>query len=181
MTMHAATRPKLGYDDYARIPDDGQRHEIVDGEHFVNPAPNLPHQRILGNLYYEFTTRFARVGLGDVLLASVDVQLSEHDIVQPDLVVVLAEHKSILIPSRVLGTPDLLVEILSPSTATYDRSHKKSTYERMGVPEFWIVDPARRTVEQFVLVDGTYQLQPAAEAIRLSIVKDVSIPLAEVW
>ncbi len=181
MTTHAEATTKLGYEDYARIPDDGQRHEIVDGEHFVNPAPNLNHQSISGRLYYQLCTQIERTGLGRVFYAPVDVQLSQHDIVQTDLVVVLARNHAILVPSRVLGTPDLLIEILSPSSEKVDRVHKKNVYERTGVPEFWIVDPEARTVEQYVLVSGKYELQPSAQMLRAKIVPEAAVEVAELW
>ncbi len=181
MTIRAASKPKLGYDDYAKIPDDGQRHEIVDGEHFVNPAPTPYHQTVSRRLQFQLYSQLETRGLGEVFDAPIDVQLSDHDIVQPDLAVVLSRNKSIITSTRIRGTPDLIVEILSPSSVKLDRVHKKGLYQRTGVPEFWIVDPAQRSIEQHVLVDGIFQLQPTAETIPLAVVKGIAVTIRDVW
>jgi len=181
MAIHAQSTPKLGYDDYVKIPDDGLRHEIVDGVHFVNSAPSPYHQTVSRRIQFQLYSQLELTGLGEVYDAPVDVELSDHDIVQPDLVVVLAKNKPIIIPSRIKGIPDLLVEILSPSSVKLDRVHKMHAYEQTGVPEFWIVDPTQRTIEQYVLVDGVYQLQPAADKIELTTLKNIVVKLADVW
>jgi Uma2 family endonuclease len=119
--------------------------------------------------------------LGVVFDAPTDVQLSDHDIVQPDLIVVLHAKKNIVAPTKIKGIPDLIVEIISPTSADNDRRLKKHLYQRSGVPEYWIVDPFEHMVEQLVLQAGEYRLQPAAEVVRLTIVEHVSVQLAEVW
>jgi len=109
--------PRLGYREYCSFPVDGLRHEIIDGSHFMTPAPSTRHQTVSKRLQYQIYTRVELAGLGVVFTAPVDVQLSDHDIVQPDLVVVLAEHSERITPTKLNGPPDLIVEILSPSTA----------------------------------------------------------------
>ena len=109
------------------------------------------------------------------------MQLSDYDIVQPDLLIVLRARTSILTHAKVLGVPDLLVEILSPSSIGYDRKTKKQLYERCGVPEYWIVDPWEHTLEQFVLRQGKYESRTVTEAVQPEFISGVVINLREVW
>lgn len=148
---------KLTYEEYRLFPDDGRRHEIIDGGHHVSPAPNTNHQNASRHIQFFLYDQIERPGLGSVYDAPVDVQFAETDVVQPDLVVVMRENRSIIIPSRIRGVPDLIVEILSPSTASYDRTLKLSLYERFGVPEFWIVDVDERTVRRYCLGELGYE------------------------
>ena len=173
---------KLTYEDYVRIPDDGRRHEIIDGVHYVSAAPAFYHQRVSARLLSELVIAIDRPGLGQVVAAPVDVQLSKHDIVQPDLVVILAANESIITPAKVVGSPNLLVEILSPSSIRHDRERKWRLYERAGVREFWIVDPDERRVEQFVLGDGGYRcVATCSEAITLGVLPSLTVDLTTVW
>jgi Uma2 family endonuclease len=145
------------YAAYAALPDDGHRYEIIDGVLYMAPAPTLGHQA--SNL------RFARylmqyvedAGLGRVFPAPVDVELAPNVVLQPDVVVVLNANLDILIPARIIGAPDLVVEIASPGTAGYDRRQKQDAYARAGVPEYWIADPLARTVEVLRLNEGAYR------------------------
>lgn len=172
---------KLGYREYCCFPDDGRRHEIIDGDHYVNPAPSTYHQTVSRRLQHQLYTQIELTGRGVVYDAPVDVQLTDHDIVQPDLVVVLTSRMQMITPTKIKGVPDLLVEILSPSTASNDATLKKQLYERVGVAEYWIVDPDNHTVEQLMLADGRYERRPAADAIPLSILEGVAVRLADVW
>ena len=131
---------RLTYQEYAQFPDDGKRHEIIDGAHYVSPAPSVNHQRCAWRLVDVLAAVFERTGKGEVLFAPVDVELTENDIVQPDFVVVLSERASIIEPSRIVGAPDLVVEIVSPSSRDHDTVRKLALYERTGVGEYWIVD-----------------------------------------
>ncbi len=162
MTVHSQSGRKWTYEDYAAIPPDLLRHEIIDGEHFVNSAPSLYHQEVSVRLAAQLFRAIAESGLGMVYCAPIDVQLSEHDVVQPDLVVVLEGNRDILIPSRVMGPPDLVIEILSPSTRTNDRTRKKDLYCEAGVPEYWIVDSETHTVQQYRHRAGVYELVATA-------------------
>lgn len=173
---------KWTYDEYAAIPPDLLRHEIIDGEHCVNPAPNVYHQRVSGRLYVELFRRVDEAGSGEVYAAPIDVQLSEHDIVQPDLVVILDENRDIVKPSRIIGTPDLVVEILSPGTRHHDTTRKKERYHVAGVPEYWIVDPDAQTIEQHRLSGDAYQLLGTErQTIVWSGCPGVTIDLIKVW
>jgi Uma2 family endonuclease len=131
---------KLTYDDYLLFPDDGQRHELIDGEHYVTPTPILPHQRVLGNLYFAIRGYLESHKLGEVFMAPLDVILSKHDVVEPDLLYVSNERRDIL-GQWVHGAPDLAVEIASPGTRKRDETITRRLYERAGVSDYWIVDP----------------------------------------
>lgn len=182
MTTDSRSRTKLTYADYRLFPDDGRRHEIIDGEHLVNPAPSPYHQLVSTRLLVELVDQVVRPKLGQVYPAPIDVQLSEHDVVQPDLVVVLEAHGTIVTPTKIKGAPDLVVEILSPSTAQVDRTQKLHLYEQAGVPEYWIVDPEEHVVEQYVLHGSTYTL--AGRSDRELVwrgLSDVRVDLTKVW
>lgn len=140
---------KCTYEDYVDFPEDGKRHEVVDGEHVVNPAPTTEHQMVSGKLFAILYDAVQRPEIGIVFAAPTDVELSPTDIVQPDLVVVLRTNRRLITPTKIKGAPDLVVEILSPSTERMDRGSKRRLYDRSGVSEYWIVDPREHTIEQF--------------------------------
>ena len=144
MAVVVTGKRKLTYEEYALLPDDRNRHEIIDGDHYVSPAPLIYHQDLAARLYEILRAAFVTTGRGRVLFAPVDVELTVTDIVQPDLIVVLAEHGSIVTRSRIIGAPDLLVEIVSPSNRRHDTVLKLDLYRRAGVGEYWIVDPEAR-------------------------------------
>lgn len=131
---------KLGLEDYELFPDDGQRHELIDGEHVVTPAPNTRHQRILMRLGMALVTFAEGRRLAAVLIAPTDVILSPHDVVQPDILLVRIDRLDI-VGKRVEGPPDLAIEVLSPSSRRTDEVLKRHAYEHWGVGELWIVDP----------------------------------------
>ena len=172
---------KLGYAEYVLYPDDGNRHEIVDGDHYMNPAPSIYHQTISKRLQHHLYAKIELAGLGLVFDAPVDVQLSDHDIVQPDLVVLLNDTKARVTPTKINGAPELLIEIMSPSTADNDQRLKRRVYERAGVREYWIVDPCEPAVMQLVLRDGAYVEAPHGDELRPAILPAVVVPLPEIW
>ncbi len=137
----------LTYADYVRIPDDGFRHEIIEGEEFMNPAPSPDHQGVVASLVAILDAHVRGNKRGRVLPAPTDVILSRHDVVQPDVLFVSTERLSRIRPDGIHGAPDLVVEILSPSTAAVDRGRKLALYERSGAREYWIVDLAAQFVE----------------------------------
>lgn len=142
--MPSSTRPdaRLTYADFLLFPDDGQRHELIDGEHYVTPCPNFRHQKLLGRLYFAFAEHLrAHPSLGEVCFAPFDVVLSDWDVVEPDLIFVSGDQLGILTDKNIVGAPALLVEILSPSTRRRDQQIKRRLFERSGVREYWMVDP----------------------------------------
>ncbi|HET9368602.1 MAG TPA: Uma2 family endonuclease [Vicinamibacterales bacterium] len=139
--MKSTSPAKLTYEDLLRSPDDGLRHELIDGEHYVTPSPNLPHQRLVGRLFLAIHDCLTRTGQGEVLLSPLDVVLSDHDVVEPDLLVVLRDQTEILTPQHVRGAPAVVIEVLSAGTKRRDETIKWHLYDRVGVREYWLVDP----------------------------------------
>jgi Uma2 family endonuclease len=155
--VHGAKQGCWTYDDYAAIPDDGRRYEVVDGVLYMAPAPNIGHQATVARFTTHFFTHIEAASLGRVFPAPTDVELQPCTVVQPDMVVVLNAHLEALTRSRVIGAPDLVVEIASPGTAGYDRRAKQDAYARAGVPEYWIADPHARSIEVLILHGDGYQ------------------------
>ncbi len=158
--MIVTLRP-LTYDDLQGMPDDGNRREVLEGELIVNPAPRRDHQETVANLDW-ILQRFLRAsGSGRVYTYPVDLCLGRHDIVQPDLVVIGDARLDIYSPEGIIDEPpDIVVEILSPSTRGIDLVRKMALYARSGVPEYWVADPERRILvinrlqgEDFVAVE----------------------------
>ena len=139
--------PRLTYQDLLRLPDDLLRHELIDGEHYVSPAPTVKHQDIVLNLVHLLLTFVRAHRLGKVMVGPVDVLFTEHDVVEPDVLFVAAANVDRVRERYVAGAPDLVVEVLSPSNRGYDRNKKRRLYEAQGVPEYWIVDPKAETLE----------------------------------
>lgn len=169
------------YAAYAAIPADGKRHEIIGGEHFVNPAPNLYHQEVSRHIQFQLYSQIELTGLGKVINAPVDLQLSEHDIVQPDLVVVTLQRKRIMTPTKIKGVPDLVVEILSPSNPDHDLTIKRKLYEEAGIPEYWIVLPDEHQVLQLILSDDRYAESIATDSITMRVPPQTTVDLTRVW
>src|SRR5262245_465349 len=139
-------RVKLTYDDYVRFPDDGMRHELIDGEHYVTPAPNMGHQRIAMRLTMAIGTWLAEHPVGELFFAPFDVVFTQVDVVEPDLLYVSNEHEHDLLTEQHALGADLVIEIGSPSTRRRDETLKLALYERAGVSEYWFVDPERDVV-----------------------------------
>ena len=138
---------RLTYEDLLRFPDDGLRHELIDGEHVVTPSPAIRHQRLSIRLSSALYTFVVSRRLGEILEAPVDVVFSTHDVVEPDILFISADRRGIVREDRVDGAPDLLVEILSPSTRRTDEVRKRHLYDRFGVREYWVVDPEADAVK----------------------------------
>lgn len=150
MTSSTTTR-KLTYEDYVLFPEDGQRHELIDGEHYVSPAPYVRHQHVVVQIVGALNTFARNTGCGVVLVAPTDVVLSQYDVVEPDVLYVSRERQRIVGEKFISGAPDLAVEVLSPSTRRRDLDLKLKLYERAGVQEYWIVDPERAAMTVFRL------------------------------
>lgn len=140
---------KLTYKDYLLFPEDGKRHEILDGEHFVTPVPYLRHQAVIGELHLWIGSFLRQNRLGRVFFAPVDVLLSEHDVVQPDLLFISNEGLAILKEKNVQGAPDLVIEVRSAPTRRRDEGLKLERYERLEVREYWTVDPSRNVARVY--------------------------------
>ena len=146
---------KLTYDDYAKTPED-ERWELIDGELIKIATPNTAHQMILSEIIFPLAT-FVKAGdLGSVFPRPTDVVLSDYDTVQPDVVFVSKERESVITRANIRGAPDLVVEILSPSTARRDWRDKFDLYELHGAPEYWLADPDSRMIWVFILREGAF-------------------------
>jgi Uma2 family endonuclease len=148
-------------DDLDRLPDDGFRYEIIDGVLFMAPPPIPEHQSAARWFVYYLTEHVQRGGLGAVYPAPVGVVLGLGTELEPDVVVILKGNRRAAVgDKKILGVPDLVIEIASPSTAAYDRDAvkgKQAAYARAGVPEYWLAIPTARTIEVLVLVGGSYE------------------------
>ena len=130
---------KLTYADFLRFPDDGRRHELIDGVHYVSPSPEFRHQQLSLRMA-AFSNYLEAMPIGVVVYAPMDCVLTMFDIVEPDLLVVLNDQKSIITKKNIRGMPAIAVEILSESTRAIDEESKCALYERAGAREYWIVD-----------------------------------------
>ena len=154
--MIVTLRP-LTYDDLLQMPDDGMRREVLEGELLVNPAPRRDHQVVSANLDWILQRFLRSSGAGWAFTHPVDLYLGRHDIVQPDLVVIRDARLGIYRPDGIIEEPpDIVVEILSPSTRGIDLVRKMALYARSGVPEYWIADPDRRMLVINVLQGEDY-------------------------
>jgi Uma2 family endonuclease len=148
---------KLTYDDFVLFPDDGKRHELIDGEHYVTPSPNRKHQSIVGNVFGLVWSYLDRHPMGQAFVAPFDVVFSHFDVVEPDILYVShARRSAVLTEKNVQGAPDLVVEVGSPGTRRRDEKLKHQLYERFGVSEYWVVDTDLDLVKVHRLVEGRY-------------------------
>ena len=150
------------YEDYYRL-EDGQRHEVIDGNLLMSPAPDTWHQNWLNDINIFLSQFVKQRSLGQIFIAPVDVVLDPENTVQPDIIFVSAANAGIIQRPAIFGTPELLVELISPSSVRRDRYDKKDLYARFGVKEYWIGDPANKSLEILTLKEGRYDLHCAAE------------------
>lgn len=173
---------KYSYREYECFPNDGFRHEIIDGEHYMSPAPATNHQKVSRRIQFQLYSQIELTGRGEVYNAPTDVELDTYDIVQPDILVVMNDRKHIITRKKIKGVPNLVVEILSESNPRNDQTLKMEMYQRNGVQEYWIVDPDEHWVDQFVLQGGRYGTA-VRELTRISAITipDAIVDLLEVW
>jgi Uma2 family endonuclease len=145
------------YNQYIALPDDGKRYEIANGILLLVPSSTGSHQDTVGEVFFHLRSHVKLPGLGLVSQAPSVVELSSKDVFQPDIFVVMNDHLDRVQEKKFVGAPDLVVEVASPGTVAFDRLTKYDAYERTGVPEYWIVNLERRTVEVFVLEGDKFQ------------------------
>ena len=183
----SAPRVKLTYEDFVLFPDDGKRHELIDGEHYVTPSPNTRHQCIVGVLHGLIWGYLESHPIGQVFSAPFDVVFSMFDIVEPDLLYLSRESAAkALTPDNVKGVPDLVVEILSKGTRKRDETIKRQLYERSGVTEYWLVDPKMERVRVCRNEGGQFghpvELTRAADDVLTTpLLPGLELPLARVF
>ena len=174
---------KLTYEDYAKTPE-WERWELIDGVLIMAAAPNLMHQDVEMNMALSVGAWVRQRELGKVYTSPVDVVFTDNDTLQPDLVFVSNERAHILTAANIQGAPDLVVEILSPSTTSRDWRDKMDIYERHGVTEYWVVDPVGYMLWQFRLRDGKYELNATFEeedTLTTPTLEGFSLPMSEVF
>jgi Uma2 family endonuclease len=177
---------KLTIEDYESFPDDGLRHEIIDGEHYVTPSPNTRHQAISRNLTILLGLFLREQPLGRVYHAPFDVYLSRFDVLEPDLLFVSNAGKAVITDKNTQGPPDLVIEILSPGTRKRDERIKRDRYALFGVREYWIVDPELETIKVMKLGADGY-LPPRevalerAERLSSDLLPGLDLPLDRIF
>ncbi len=165
-------------------PDDGKRYEVIEGALFATTAPDWMHQRASAKLHVLLGSHVYGRGLGEVVAAPVGVILGPRSGVQPDLVYVSNARRHLITRRGVEGAPDLVVEILSPGTASADRGAKKRAYAAARIPHYWIVDPASRTVESYRLADGAYEpagVYGPGSVFAPDLFPGLAIPIDQLW
>jgi Uma2 family endonuclease len=183
---HPRPGVKLTYDDFVLFPDDGKRHELIDGEHYVTPSPNLKHQAVSRNLLTTIASFLRREPIGKVYAAPLDVVFSHFDVVEPDLLYVSESRREVRTTKNIQGAPDLVVEVGSPSTRRRDEKLKHQLYERFSVTEYWVVDPDIDAVRVYRLQDGRYQRGQElsldhGDVLTTPLLPGLDLPLAEIF
>lgn len=170
------------YNDYLLL-DDNVRYEIIQGDLLMIPAPNLAHQRISRELGFALCQYLKDKELGEIFYAPIDVVFDSENILQPDIVVVLRDNEEILKEKAIVGAPDVVIEIISPTSITRDRNEKHKLYEKFGVPEYWLVDPGNKSIEVYTLEGNEFQLFSfAAEtgSIKSKVINGFEIEILEI-
>lgn len=172
------------YQEYLELPEDGKRYEILKGRLEMTPAPSTKHQDVSRNLEIILWDYVRKHDLGKIYDAPVDVIFDQVNVVQPDLIYISKERQELIKDAGIFGSPDLIIEIQSPSTLHVDAKRKKEIYERFGVREYWIVDPSEKKAEVFILKGGGYILEgiyTENDTIKCKTIKELSVSLVEVF
>ncbi len=177
--MAPQTSIKLTYEDYLAIPDDGRRHEIIDGEYFVSPSPSFKHQLIVARLITWLSNHVDAYALGWVVGSPCDV-LSEHTVLQPDVLFV-SKGRASIISGIIKGAPDLVVEVLSSSNRDYDERVKYQQYEMSGVLEYWIVDPEAESVKVFRRAGNRFAPAAVSDIITTPLLPGFQLSIADLF
>ena len=183
--MATATRGTVRhtYKDYCATPDD-ERYELINGNLMMVPAPIMKHQRVLLTLAPRLDEFTKDHQLGHVYVAPCDVFLSDTDVVQPDILFMSRAHEHRLTDKNVRGAPDLVIEILSPSTADKDLGPKRDLYERHGVLEYWIIDPQAETIATHRQRDGRLELTETLgrhDTLRTALLNGLELKLHDIF
>jgi Uma2 family endonuclease len=172
------------YTEYAALPADGRRWELIDGDFEVTPAPAPRHQTVSRHLQFELMGALEEPGIAQVFNAPIDVILSEENVVQPDLAIVRSDRSHLISARGIEGPPDIIVEILSPSSKVIDRRVKSRTYARFGVPEYWIIDGDTGQIELYRLGAEGYVLElrfDRASTLTSPSFQEIQVSLARVF
>ncbi len=174
---------KFNYYDYTLLPED-KRYELIEGDLFMTLSPITLHQLVSMRLEHALSDHVHKKKSGLILVAPIDVVLSDEDVVQPDILFISRERKGIVGEKNIQGAPDLVVEILSPTTADRDLVIKKKLYAKFAVKEYWICNPSAKTVEVMTWTDKgfkTVQVYPENGIVRSEILPDFSVPVSPLF
>ncbi|MCR4291807.1 MAG: Uma2 family endonuclease [Candidatus Kuenenia sp.] len=183
MTPVILEKKKYTYEDYLKTSDD-KRYELIDGELLMTPSPVTKHQRISGRIEFILRRFVIENNIGDVFDAPYDVYLDNENVVQPDILFVSKDRLNIIGEKNIQGAPDLIIEIISESSAYRDMVLKKKLYARYGVKEYWIVIPEGKEIEVYFLKDSAYQLYATysnESVLESPLRKDLKIELKEIF
>lgn len=173
------------YEDYARLPDNGFRYEVIRGKLYMSPAPSINHQRTVAALFQHLNQFIMQHQLGECLFAPIDVNLPDlTSPVQPDVVFISKGNAGIIQENTIEGVPDLVMEVLSPGTARYDRKTKFEVYAEAGISEYWLADPDGFAIEVYVLRGRAYALLGKfgrEEQTRSEVLSDFTLPVKDVF
>lgn len=182
--MATPVRVRFKAEDVWQTPEDGRTYEVIDGDLYVSPPPLVRHQRGVGRLYEYLAPHVRRRRMGEVFVAPIGVVLDEESGVQPDLVYVSIERAQMITEKAIQGAPDLVVEVLSPSTLERDRGIKMRRYAAAGVPHYWLLDPEMRTLQPYRLCEHGYEplgtYGPGA-IFRPELFPVLEIPVDDLW
>ena len=165
-------------------PDDGNRYEVIDGELYVTPSPSWMHQYGLNVLNVYIFNWVRPRGLGRIVPAPLGVVLAADTGVEPDLVYVSREREHVITQRGIEGAPDLVVEVLSPSTEATDRGRKMQRYAAAGIPHYWLLDPRTRALEPYKLSAQGYELMGLygpGTVFRPEPFPGLEIPIDDLW
>jgi Uma2 family endonuclease len=178
---------KLTYDDFVLFPDDGKRHELIDGEHYVTPSPNRKHQKVSGNLFLLIGAWLEQHPIGQIYYAPFDVIFSMFDVVEPDLLYMSNERAAqVLTDTNVKGAPELVIEIGSKGTRRRDETIKRRLYERSGVSEYWVVDPEIDVIRVYLRGAKGFERPnelraEAGDTLTTPLLPGLSLPLSRIF
>jgi len=175
---------KYTYQDLLTTPDDRHRYEIFEGELIVTPSPIPIHQIAVSNLHRILSTFVETHNLGKVLVAPLDVYFDEETVVEPDILFIRKERLSIIDEQKVNGSPDVVIEVLSPSTESRDRGFKFKRYAQEGVKEYWIADPDSKTIELYHLSGNGFVLHQRYnrnDEVPSQYFSGLQFTVAEIW
>lgn len=156
MSTEVMNPPRTMLEVYQRLPE-GTPVQLIQNKLIISPSPLTAHQQVLLNIAYQLKDYIKKHSTGEVFIAPYDVHLDEENVYQPDILFIAKENLHKIKENGFYGAPDLVIEILSPSTAQYDKKEKKAVYEKYGVKEYWIVDPKTKSAEGFSLKDGKFE------------------------
>jgi Uma2 family endonuclease len=175
---------KFSVEEYRALPETGPRYQLIEGELLMSPAPTYRHQQIVARIMAALLTFVEARRLGSVVASPIDVFLTRHDVLQPDVAFVSIARRAIISREGFQGGPDLVVEALSPSTATLDLGPKRVLYARHGVSEYWIVDPEAGWIDRYRLQENAEKPERRfgeGDSLTTSLLPGFSLDLASVF